>query len=84
MENRKRAGVPATADDVSRLFGEIDDDVLREILDLHPTIADLEKAAQWIAGDRDLDHADGQILTGTSGEIVTLLATEEEDEPPRV
>ncbi len=83
MENRRHADDPATPDDVTRLFGDIDPDVLSEMLSLQPTIADLEKAAQWIAGDRDLDHADGQILKGTSGDIVALLETEEDDEAPR-
>jgi len=72
---------PATADDVRRVFGETDAVVVQDIVRLQPTIADLEKAAQWIAGDRDLDQADGQVLNGVAGDIVTLLAETDEDDP---
>lgn len=74
---------PATADDVRRVFGETDATVVQDIVSLQPTIADLQKAAQWIAGDRDLDQAEGQVLKGVAGEIVTLLAETDEDDPSR-
>lgn len=74
---------PATADDVIRVFGETDVTVVQDIVSLQPTVADLQKAAQWIAGDRDLDQADGQILKGVAGEIVTLLAETDEDDLSR-
>jgi hypothetical protein len=74
---------PATADDVRRVFGETDVTVVRDIVSLQPTVADLQKAAQWIAGDRDLNQADGQILKGVAGEIVTLLAEADEDDLSR-
>ncbi len=73
----------ATADDVKRLFADADAVVVNEIIELQPTIADLEKAAQWIAGDRDLDQPEGQVLKGTAGEIVTLLAEADEEETPQ-
>ena len=73
---------PATADDVRRVLGETDVTVVQDIVSLQPTVADLQKAAQWIAGDRDLDQADGRILKGLAGEIVTLLAETDEDDLP--
>jgi len=72
---------PATADDVRRVFGATDAAVVQDIVSLQPTIADLQKAAQWMAGDRDLDQPDGQVLKGVAGEIVTLLAEGDEDDP---
>lgn len=63
---------PATAEDVRRLFADADAELVNEIVSLQPTIADLQKAAQGIAGDRD--QPEGQVLKGTAGEIVTLLA----------
>jgi hypothetical protein len=76
------AGARATTADIRRLFGDTSDQVVSEILSLQPTLADLEKAAQWVAGDRDLDQAEGQVLKGVSGEIVTLLAVEDDENPP--
>jgi hypothetical protein len=75
------AGARATTADIRRLFGDTSDQVVSEILSLQPTLADLEKAAQWVAGDRDLDQAEGQVLKGVSGEIVTLLAVEDDEDP---
>jgi hypothetical protein len=83
MPNPENATELATEKDVRRLFGNVDDVVVSEIVDLQPTIADLNKAVQWIAGDRDLDQPEGQVLKGVSGEIVTLLAADEEGEPQR-
>jgi hypothetical protein len=80
MSDRNHKDDLARPADVRRLFRDADDVVVAQIMDLKPTIADLEKAAQWIAGDRDLDQPEGQVLKGTSGEIVTLLAAAEEDE----
>ena len=76
------AGARATPADIRRLFGDTSDQVVSEILNLQPTLADLEKAAQWVAGDRDLDQAEGQVLKGVSGEIVTLLAVEDDEQEP--
>ena len=88
MANESSAGsntdVRATTADIKRLFGDTSDQVVSEILGLQPTLADLEKAAQWVAGDRDLDQADGQVLKGVSGEIVTLLAVEDDEQEPPV
>lgn len=88
MANESSAGsntdVRATTADIKRLFGDTSDQVVSEILSLQPTLADLEKAAQWVAGDRDLDQADGQVLKGVSGEIVTLLAVEDDEQEPPV
>lgn len=78
------AGARATTADIRRLFGDTSDQVVSEILSLQPTLADLEKAAQWVAGDRDLDQTDGQVLKGVSGEIVTLLAVEDDEQEPPV
>lgn len=75
-------GARATPADIRRLFGDTSDQVVSEILNLQPTLADLEKAAQWVAGDRDLDQAEGQVLKGVSGEIVTLLAVEDDEQEP--
>ena len=83
MPNPENATELATEKDVRRLFGNVDDVVVSEIVDLQPTIVDLNKAAQWIAGDRDLDQPEGQVLKGVSGEIVTLLAADEEGDPQR-
>jgi hypothetical protein len=82
MSNVRNPDDPATVEDVRRLLGEGGEQVIDEIVSLQPTVADLEKAAQWVAGERDLDREDGQVLKGISGEIVMLLAANDENETP--
>jgi hypothetical protein len=53
------------------------------IMELRPTILDIEEASMWLAGDRDV-FGPGLPLQGTASQIVAILtADEEEDEPPR-
>ncbi len=43
----------ATAEDVKRVIGDIDDPKVLEILDLDPTIVELEEAVVAATGDAD-------------------------------
>lgn len=74
----------ATAKDVRDVLGEMDDATLSAIIELRPTIADVEEASVWLSGDRDVFGA-GAPLKDVAGEIVSLLsADDEEEELPRI
>jgi hypothetical protein len=68
----------ATRDDIKAILGNIDADKMLTIVELRPTIADVEAASSWLAGDADVFGA-GEPLKGTAAAIVAIL-TEGEDE----
>lgn len=73
---------PATAADVRSILGALDEAKVLAILDLRPTIADLEEAAVRLAGDDDV-FGPGAPLRGVAGDIVALLLADEDEELPR-
>ena len=70
----------ATQNDITSILGELDDEKLLAILSLRPTVGDLEQARIWRSGDADVFGAEPSIK-GAASEIVTILETEEEEEP---
>jgi hypothetical protein len=81
---RQRSDGPdtaATRDDITEILGEIEADKLLAILSLQPTIADLETASVWLAGDDDV-FGSGHPVKGTASDIISILVEGEEDEPP--
>jgi len=73
-------GALATADDIRRVLGTLDEAKLLDIVALRPTILDVEEASVWLAGDTDIFGA-GQPLKPVAGEIVAILTVGEEEEP---
>ena len=73
-------GALATADDIRRVLGTLDEAKLLDIVALRPTILDVEEASVWLAGDTDIFGA-GQPLKPVAGEIVAILTAGEEEEP---
>jgi len=71
----------ASRDDVKAVLGNIDRDKMLAIVELRPTVADIEAAASWLAGDADVFGA-REPLKGVAAEIVAIL-TEGEDEDER-
>jgi hypothetical protein len=71
----------ATADDIKRILGDLDEIKLLDILALRPTIPDLEEAFMWLSGDSDVFGA-GQPLKQAVGDIVAILTADEEEERP--
>lgn len=69
----------ATRDEIVAILGPLDDDKLLAIVELLPTVVELEEASLWLAGDRDVFGAEPP-LKGKASEIVTLLTADEEDE----
>jgi len=71
-------GPLATADDIRRILGALDDAKLLDIVALQPTILDVEEASLWLAGDPDVFGA-GRPLQAAAGEIVAVLTADEEE-----
>lgn len=69
----------ATHDDIKRVFGDVDESKLIDIMNLHPTIKDLEQASIWLGGDPDV-FGSGHALQDIAGEIVSILTADDIDE----
>lgn len=72
----------ASSADIKGILGALDESALLEILSLRPTIRDVEEAAMWLFGDRDIFGA-GEPLKDVVAEIVAVLAPNTEEEAPR-
>lgn len=72
----------ATHDDVKNILGDLDETKILPIMALRPTIADLEEASMWLAGDLDV-FGPSRTIKGVASQIVTILTANEEEEPPR-
>ena len=72
----------ATTDDVARILGNLDPTKMLPIMELRPTILDIEEASMWLAGDRDVFDP-SMPLQGIASQIVAILTADEEEEPPR-
>ncbi len=72
----------ASTRDIKAILGALDENDLLEIAALRPTIRDVEEAATWLSGDRDIFGA-GEPLRGIVAEIVAVLTPNEEDREPR-
>ena len=71
----------ATYEDVKRVLGDRDESKMLPILALRPTVADVEEASMWLAGDLDV-FGPGRPLKGIAAQIVTIITENEEEEPP--
>ena len=84
--SRESLSVPPAAvaalEDVKRVFGELDEAKLLDILALRPTVLDLETASVSLSGDRDVFGA-GEPLPSVAGDIVAILTAEEDEESQR-
>ena len=54
MQRNTTGSALATHNDVKSILGNVDDAKMLSILTLNPTIADLEAASIWLAGDADV------------------------------
>jgi hypothetical protein len=78
-QNLDRGATPAKREDVQAILGNIDEGKLIEILELRPTVADLEEAVVVAAGDNDILGKSGHSLSAAAAEIADILARDEED-----
>jgi hypothetical protein len=70
---------------LKRLLGDTDDDKIVEVLDLEPTIAEVEEAVAWCLGEDDILGKERKPLRGKAARIFEILnADDEADEiyPP--
>lgn len=70
---------PASTADIKAILGALGESDLLEIAALQPTARDLEEAATWLSGDRDIFGA-GEPLRDVVAEIVAVLERDREDE----
>jgi hypothetical protein len=69
----------ATTEDVTRILGNLDPTKMLPIIELRPTVLDVEEASMWLAGDRDV-FGPGLPLQGKPSQIVAILTADEEEE----
>ncbi len=67
-------------DDVVRLLGDLDDEQIAEIIGLGPSLADLERAAQWLAVGEDERAGTARPPTGIAAAIVDIVGEDEDDD----
>lgn len=68
--------------DLVRLLGDLDDEQIVEILALNPSVAEVEQAALWVAGQGEELARKGHALMGVVASIVDIVTDDEDDEPP--
>ena len=76
------ASATATRDDIKAILGNIDADKMLAIVELRPTVADVETALLWLEGDADIYGA-GEPLKGLAADIVAILTAGEDEEEQR-
>lgn len=67
--------------DVKSILGALDEAALLEITALRPTIRELEEAAVFLSGDRDVFGA-GEPMKSKVAEIVAVLTAGDDEESP--
>jgi len=72
----------ASTRDIRAVLGALDENDLLDIAALRPSLRDLEEAATWLSGDRDIFGA-GEPLRGIAAEIVAVLTPDDDNQGPR-
>jgi hypothetical protein len=70
---------PATREDFQRILGELDDPKVISVLELHPSVEDLEEAAMCLAGDHDVLAKSGHHVSALASQVVEILTEDEEE-----
>jgi hypothetical protein len=84
MQKTAAGARPANAsyDELRRILGDIDEAKAIKILALGPTVAELEQAAMWAAGEGDGLARSGHPLTGLVAVMLDIITADEEEPPP--
>jgi hypothetical protein len=72
-----KAHRPATREDFRRILGELDEPRVIDVLELHPTVADLEEAAICLAGDQDVLAKGGHPISLVANQVIEILSADE-------
>ena len=76
---RKGTQAVATPEELTKLLGHIDPATAVKVLELQPTLAELEEAAMWLAGQGNLPDRAGHSLAGKTAAIYEMLAVNDEE-----
>ena len=71
------ANLQATHSDIEHLFGPINDHLAREILQLDPSIGELEIAAAYFAGMTDVMGEQRAPLSGNAARIYDIVSRDD-------
>ena len=71
---------PATRADFHRILGSLDDPKIIDILELNPTVSDLEQAAICVAGDQDTLAKSGHRVSSVAVRVAEIIVAAEEEE----
>jgi hypothetical protein len=69
-----------TRKDVIAMLGEIDDDVVAEIIASGATLEELAEARAWLANDEPLMNAGRPLPSGRVARVVDIIAAISEEE----
>jgi hypothetical protein len=72
----------ASTAEIRAALGALNESDLLEIAALRPNIREVEEAAVWLSGDRDV-FGEATPLKGVAAEIVGVLTRGEDEEEPR-
>lgn len=72
----------AQHDDLQRILGDLDDSRVIAVLELKPTVLDLEEASACLAGDEDRLAGRGHHVSPVANRVVEIIVSAEEEEPP--
>ena len=67
--------------DLQRIFGDLDDPKVIAVLELKPTVLDLEEASACLAGNEDHLTEKGHHVSPVANRVVEVLSVEEEPPP---
>ena len=74
----------ATREDFSKILGDLDEPTIIELLELDPSLEELQEAAICLAGDQDVLAKSGHHVSSKASRVVEIIsATEEQDAPER-
>jgi hypothetical protein len=72
----------ASTAEIRAALGALNESDLLEIAALRPSIREVEEAAIWLSGDRDV-FGEATSLKGVAAEIVAVLVRGDDEEEPR-
>jgi hypothetical protein len=70
----------ASPEELRNLLGHIDPETAVKVLELSPTIAELEEVSMWLTGQGNVPERAGHPLEGRAAAIYEMLAADERDQ----
>ncbi len=79
MDKPADDGAVASHEDVRRIIGDVDEAKLLAVVELRPTVGNIEDAVMWLSGDRDV-FVPSPSLKGVTAQIADILTADEDEE----